>query len=184
MTAIETIKSAIYVNEYAARFLTVRNGTALCPWHREKTPSLKLYAAYFKCHGCGVGGDILAFASAYHGISTGAAIRLLADEAGITLERQPAAHPYDAAKAARLRAEAQEWHRQARAALVAARNSDDWDRVAPFLARLDAWSRHAIMDAYTGQRTPEQAAMLRASIREADVWVKAMTPIVERLIAS
>lgn len=180
MTPIQQIKAAMPVNTYASRYLTVRAGKALCPFHKEKTPSLSLHKEYFKCHGCGASGDILSFASAYHGISTSAAIRMLADELGIVLTKQAHIKPYDAVKAKRERAEADEWYRQCRRTLIASMLADDYDRVLPFLTAIE--SAHPIT-AYREQRTVEQAALLRAAIRESDLWVKAMTPMIERLIS-
>ena len=55
MTPIEQIKASLRVDQYASRFMKIKNGTALCQWHKERTPSLKLHAAYFKCHACGIG---------------------------------------------------------------------------------------------------------------------------------
>ena len=180
MTPIQQIKAALPVNAYASRYLTIRAGKALCPFHKEKTPSLSLQEQYFCCHGCHIKGDIISFAAAYHGISTSAAIRMLADELGITLVKQAALRPYDAIKAKRERAEAEEWYRQCRRTLIASMLADDYDRVLPFLTALEA--AHPIT-AYREQRTVEQAALLRAAIRESDLWVKAMTPIMERLIS-
>lgn len=122
MTPIEQIKAAIRVDEYAARYLTVRNGKALCPFHKEKSPSLALHEDYAKCFGCGWSGDVIKFAAAFHDVSTGDAIRMLAEEAGVTLTRQPEKHPYDVKKAERTSAEAAEWRSQIRRSLVEARN--------------------------------------------------------------
>lgn len=184
MTPIEQIKAALRVDEYAGRFLEVKNKTALCPWHKEKTPSLKLHADFYKCHGCGAGGDVIAFAAEYHGITTRQAVRMLADQLGIPLTRQPEPHPYDAAKDARIRAEAEEWRRLARASLLASLHTDHYDLILPFLELLESMSRHQVLSAYREQRTVEQAALLRASIRESDLWVKAMTPLVERMLTA
>lgn len=181
MTPIEQIKAALRFDDYAGRYLDIRANKSRCPVHDEKTASFVIHAKYGKCFGCGWHCDVISFAAEYHGISTGEAIRMLADELGLPLTRQPVAHPYDAAKAARIRAEADEWLRQTRAALITSRNADDWDRVAPFLARLESMSRRELQEAYLAQRTPEQAAMLRESIRETELWVKAITPLLERL---
>lgn len=120
MTPIQQIKAAIPCGEYIARFIDVRRGKALCPFHKEKTASFQVHDDYFKCHGCQIGGDIIKFATAYHSISTGDAIRMLADELGISLTRQPAQSPYDAKKDERLRVEAEEWRRLIRKSLQAA----------------------------------------------------------------
>lgn len=182
MTAIEHIKSGIRFDDYAGRFLEIMNHKAKCPAHEEKTASLVIHETWAKCFGCGWHGDIIDFAALYHGISPRAAVRMLADELGIPFTRQAPVHPYDAAKAARIRAEADEWHQHVRAALVTSRNSDDWDRVAPYLARFDSLRRGEVLAQYTDQRTPAQAAMLRESIRESDLWIRAITPLIGTLI--
>ena len=38
-----------------------RSGFCLCPFHAEKTPSMKIYDNGFKCYGCGEGGDMFVF---------------------------------------------------------------------------------------------------------------------------
>lgn len=184
MTPIEQIKAALRFDDYAGRYLDIRANKSRCPVHDEKTASFVIHAKYGKCFGCGWHCDVITFAAEYHQMSTGAAIRMLADELGLPRQRQTALHPYDAAKAARIRAEAEEWRRQARAAMLESMHADDWDRVAPFLARLEALGRIQALDAYTAQRTPEQAELLRESIRETELWAKAITPLLERLIAS
>lgn len=43
-----------------------RTGRILCPFHHEKTPSLKLYDKSFYCYGCQAGGDIIKFVQLFH----------------------------------------------------------------------------------------------------------------------
>lgn len=225
MTPIQQIKAALPFDQYAARHLNFKHGFAVCPFHKEKTGSLKANKLWGKCFGCGWSGDVISFAAAYHGISTSAAIRMLADELGITLVKQAALRPYDAIKAKRERAEAQQWISTLRSTIIRSKNKalqlqpawrpeyyerspqeqgmlpdigcrwqridysqpaeadDAHDRILVFLERVDAMSAHQTLAAYREQRTVEQAALLRAAIRESDLWVKAMTPIMERLIS-
>ena len=68
-----------------------RSGAALvglCPFHREKTPSFTITTARqrFRCYGCGVGGDVIAYEMALHGIGFTAAVHRLAERRGIHLE--------------------------------------------------------------------------------------------------
>lgn len=37
------------------------HGYASCPFHNEKTPSMKVWRDHFKCFGCGASGDIISF---------------------------------------------------------------------------------------------------------------------------
>ena len=42
-----------------------RAGFVNCPFHSEKTPSMKIYDNSFYCFGCGVGGDVITFIEKY-----------------------------------------------------------------------------------------------------------------------
>ena len=44
-----------------------RNGMACCPFHNDKTPSMKLDRRYH-CFGCGADGDVIDFAAALYGL--------------------------------------------------------------------------------------------------------------------
>ena len=46
-----------------------RSGMALCPFHEEKTPSLKIYDDHYYCFGCGESGDCTGFVAKLFGIS-------------------------------------------------------------------------------------------------------------------
>ena len=58
---------------------------ALCPFHRERTPSFTVnqQRQIFKCFGCGAGGSVFRFVMDYEHIEFPAAVRKLADRAGI-----------------------------------------------------------------------------------------------------
>lgn len=47
-----------------------RNGFCSCPFHNEKTPSMKIYEKGFKCFGCGEGGDVIYFVQKYFDLSS------------------------------------------------------------------------------------------------------------------
>ncbi len=59
----------------------------LCPFHGEKTPSFHVHPerGFFKCFGCGAGGDVIKFAQQLENLSFPEAARLLARRAGIEL---------------------------------------------------------------------------------------------------
>jgi DNA primase len=66
----------------------------LCPFHGEKTPSFHVHPdrGFFKCFGCGAGGDVIKFVERLENLSFPEAIRLLARRAGIEIEAEtPAA---------------------------------------------------------------------------------------------
>ena len=53
----------------------------LCPFHEEKTPSFNVNGdkGFFKCFGCGVGGDVVTFVERQHKMSFPEAVRHLAE---------------------------------------------------------------------------------------------------------
>jgi DNA primase len=63
----------------------------LCPFHQERTPSFTVNAdkGFFKCFGCGAGGDAVKFVELQQKVSFPEAVRFLAQRAGIQI---PEAH--------------------------------------------------------------------------------------------
>lgn len=57
----------------------------LCPFHGEKTPSFHVYGdkGFFKCFGCGLGGDVIKFVELYDKVSFPEAVRALAARVGL-----------------------------------------------------------------------------------------------------
>jgi len=64
------------------------NFTALCPFHKEKSPSFNVHPhkQIFHCFGCHKGGDVFTFVKEYENIGFVDAVRRLADRAKIPLE--------------------------------------------------------------------------------------------------
>jgi len=62
----------------------------LCPFHGEKTPSFHVHPdrGFFKCFGCGAGGDVLKFVQQLENLSFPEAARLLARRAGVELAEE------------------------------------------------------------------------------------------------
>ena len=63
---------------------------ALCPFHQERTPSFSVnpQRQIFKCFGCGAGGSVFRFVMDYEHIEFTAAVRKLAERAGIRIESE------------------------------------------------------------------------------------------------
>jgi len=91
---IQEIKSKIDIVDFISGFVPLKkagkNYKALCPFHKEKTPSFMVSPELqiFKCFGCGRGGDVYAFLQEIEGVEFGEALRMLAEKAGVKLERQ------------------------------------------------------------------------------------------------
>jgi putative DNA primase/helicase len=62
---------------------TARLWSGCCPFHRETTPSFKVYPRHYHCYGCGAHGDAIAFVRNIEGLSLAEAVARLAAEAGI-----------------------------------------------------------------------------------------------------
>jgi DNA primase len=79
---IEVIGAALPLKRAGANFV------ALCPFHKEKTPSFSVnpHKQIFYCFGCHKGGDVFAFLRQYENLSFVEAVKRLADRARIPLE--------------------------------------------------------------------------------------------------
>lgn len=66
-----------------------RNFKALCPFHKEKTPSFMVSSAkqIYHCFGCGTGGNVFSFVMKYEKVEFPEAVRTLADKVGVELPR-------------------------------------------------------------------------------------------------
>ena len=86
---IEKVREAIDIEEVVSEHVRLDRGDkALCPFHDEKTPSFHVNPKdqYFKCFGCGAGGDVFKFIEMRQNISFVEALRLLAARAGISID--------------------------------------------------------------------------------------------------
>src|SRR2546427_8957124 len=69
------------------------NFVALCPFHKEKTPSFNVspHKQLFYCYGCHKGGDVFTFVKEYESIDFPEAMRRLEERAKIPLEYEKGA---------------------------------------------------------------------------------------------
>ncbi|HTV61505.1 MAG TPA: DNA primase [Verrucomicrobiae bacterium] len=97
---LERIRAASDIVDVIGSHLPLKkagaNFTALCPFHKEKTPSFNVnpHKQIFHCFGCHKGGDVFTFVKEYENIGFVDAVRRLAERAKIPLE-------FDATPAAR-----------------------------------------------------------------------------------
>ncbi len=89
---LEQIRAASDIVEVIGGYLPLKragaNFVALCPFHREKSPSFNVHPArqIFHCFGCHKGGDVFTFVKEYESIGFLDAVRRLAERANIVLE--------------------------------------------------------------------------------------------------
>jgi len=89
---LEQIRAANDIVDVVGSYLPLKragsNFVALCPFHREKTPSFNVNPRLqiFHCFGCHKGGDVFTFVQQYENIGFIDAVRRLAERAGIKLE--------------------------------------------------------------------------------------------------
>ena len=91
----EEIKNSIKLSEVIGQTLSLRkrdnnNYVALCPFHKEKTPSFNISddKGFYHCFGCGKNGDIFSFLMETENLSFVEALKKLADQAGININKQ------------------------------------------------------------------------------------------------
>lgn len=80
-----SVKDAVTARN-AAEFYGIhvnRSGMAKCPFHNDRTPSMKLDRR-FHCFGCGADGDVIDFAARLFGLVNKAAAEKLASDFGIS----------------------------------------------------------------------------------------------------
>ena len=79
MNVFEAVKQSVTARQAAEHYgLRVRpNGMAVCPFHPDRTPSLKVDER-FHCFGCGADGDVIDFAARLYGLDGKAAAQKLA----------------------------------------------------------------------------------------------------------
>ena len=90
MNRFEAVKAAVTPRMAAERYgLPVRQGNMVCcPFHADRTPSMKLNEDYFYCFGCGAHGDVIDLAARLFNLSSYEAAKKLAADFGI-VEQKP-----------------------------------------------------------------------------------------------
>ena len=89
MNVFDAVKQSVTTRQAAEMYVLKirRNNMASCPFHNDKTPSMKVDRR-FHCFGCGVDGDVIDFVSRLYGISSLEAAQKVASDFGISYDRK------------------------------------------------------------------------------------------------
>lgn len=150
MSDIEEIKQNNPMPEVARRYGIEINraGFCRCPFHNERTASMKIYAQSFYCFGCGAGGDVIDFVRLYERCDFKTAFRMLGGEFDShTKKHALSAYKRDADKRTREKRTARKAEAldDSRAMLAAYRNALD-------LIPADSPLRAALLAQYENER--------------------------------
>ncbi len=92
-SSVEQIKERLSIEEVVGSYIKLEragnNFKARCPFHNEKTPSFFVSperGSYY-CFGCGAKGDIFTFVQEFEGIDFLGSLKILAEKAGVTIEK-------------------------------------------------------------------------------------------------
>lgn len=94
MDFVEQLKSSIDIVSVVGEYVRLRKaGTryvGLCPFHSEKTPSFGVHAThqFYKCFGCGAGGDVIKFVMEIEGFTFYQALEHLSEKFGIPMPKK------------------------------------------------------------------------------------------------
>ena len=111
---IEDVLARTDIIEIVQQYVTLKragtNHKGLCPFHNEKTPSFNVHGGegFYKCFGCGAGGNVFQFLMELEGWSFPETVRHLANRVGIEIPEETE----EEAREARRRAEAQKLYRR------------------------------------------------------------------------
>ena len=92
-SSVEQIKERLHIEDVIGSYIKLERAgnslKALCPFHNEKTPSFFVSAerGNYYCFGCGAKGDIFTFVENFEGIDFVGALKLLAEKAGVKLDK-------------------------------------------------------------------------------------------------
>jgi hypothetical protein len=118
---LDRIRDGIDVLRFIGRYVRLKKSGAQyvgpCPFHKDRMPSFVVHPVkkLWKCHGCGLGGDLFAFVQRAEGLDFVRAKQLLANEAGVSLSSSTPA-------------ERREWGHRLKAAEAEARELVAWKK--------------------------------------------------------
>ncbi|MCS6953551.1 MAG: DNA primase [Bryobacterales bacterium] len=96
MDFVEHLKSSLDIVKVIGEYVRLKRAgsgpryVGLCPFHTEKTPSFSVHQGhqFYKCFGCGAGGDVIRFVMEIERLSFFEALKLLAERYGIPMPQR------------------------------------------------------------------------------------------------
>lgn len=90
MNVFDAVKQSVTTRQSAEMYglKICRNNMVSCPFHNDRTPSMKVDNR-FHCFGCGADGDVIDFVSRLYGISRLEAAQKIASDFGIFYDNKP-----------------------------------------------------------------------------------------------
>jgi len=94
MNFAEELKASVDIVKVVSQYVRLKKAgqrwVGLCPFHTEKTPSFSVHGVlqFYKCFGCGAGGDVIKFVMELEGLTFMEALRRLAEEHGIPMPKR------------------------------------------------------------------------------------------------
>lgn len=96
MDFVEQLKSSIDIVHVVGEYVKLKRQGAgprysgLCPFHSEKTPSFSVHSThqFYKCFGCGAGGDVIKFVMEIERFTFWEAVKYLAERNGIPVPQR------------------------------------------------------------------------------------------------
>ena len=84
MNIFEKVRESVTMKQIVELYgIDTRRDMINCPFHNDKTPSMKLYDDHYYCFGCGAHGDAVSFAARITGLSQYEAAKQLCSAFGI-----------------------------------------------------------------------------------------------------
>lgn len=88
-SSIELLKAELSIRSIVNAYISLdKKDSACCPFHSEKSPSFRVNESksYYKCFGCGAGGDAISFVMNYNNMGFYDAVKEVASISGFTLD--------------------------------------------------------------------------------------------------
>ncbi len=92
---IDRVRDSVNIADIIGDYVTLKRSSGgsslgLCPFHKEKTPSFRVHSdrGFYKCFGCGRGGNVFTFLMEVEGLSFVEALKNIAERSGIELPKQ------------------------------------------------------------------------------------------------